>query len=317
MTATKPAGTAPTDRTTSIAAQIRGAMDPILAADDAAALAKEAADAAKGETVNVRQGILGSLASLAHDGDWTPSDVVNGLTHMLAGQNDDRTKKTLSTFASEAKLAMHPTVRGFFQEFVDLRNEAWDAETAALKADKAAPQPLRRTFKRAYHMLKEMLLAGTKPAPEGVNPDGIGLCPPDAEGLVAWANARSPDIDPDKALKELTALKQKLGAICDQFPEVDLQMALDSLAKTITSGKKGLVIARCETTGEEVPAEYRSTVVPVAKAKGPRFGKAASTTVAAPAAAAVVQAPNDDADVGGVTPDEGVGAVDIDQLLAA
>jgi hypothetical protein len=242
----------PGDRSHTIANAIRAALEPMTSADAMRDEANNALTEAKDGSVNARELVMGNLAGLASQGDWTEQEI-NLAAVLMGKQSNAELPKAVATFVGEAKRAMHPAVRDDFANLVGVRNEAWEAEELARTIDKKAPQPVKKAFARKYHLLITLLGEAAK---------GNWLTTTDE--VVTFAQARDPDIDADKAMKALTKLREQLATIAANFPDVDLTAAADMLAKVVTP--KQLQEARDELLGLNQPAP---TTKPATKFNSP------------------------------------------------
>jgi hypothetical protein len=231
------------DRTNNIAAQMRKAMNPILDADEARdktkAETKNLNDAAETGATNARETVLRNLAAAAHAGDWTQAEIGLGAA-LMAKQSNAELPKSIATFIGEAKSAMHPDVREYFDSIVAIRDGAWLAEAEAKEIDKAAPQPIKKLVKRKYHLLTRMMGEGIK---------GNWLTTIDK--VVEFCSDRDPDLNAETVYKQLEKLRVELGKMVVGFPDNDLVAAVDTLNKVQL---QDLVAARAEKLGEDAPA---------------------------------------------------------------
>jgi hypothetical protein len=230
--------------------------------------ANNALTEAKDGSVNARELVMGNLAGLASQGDWTEQEI-NLAAVLMGKQSNAELPKAVATFVGEAKRAMHPAVRDDFANLVGVRNEAWEAEELARTIDKKAPQPVKKAFARKYHLLITLLGEAAK---------GNWLTTTDE--VVTFAQARDPDIDADKAMKALTKLREQLATIAANFPDVDLTAAADMLAKVVTP--KQLQEARDELLGLNQPATA-ATTKPATKFNSPNAAKPTRVAGSVPA----------------------------------
>lgn len=229
-----------------IARQIRGAVLPILAADADTKEAKDAAQNASQAGVSLRESIMVSLAALSQKGQWSEREVSTAAAKAAAGQNDKATAQTITTFVGECKRAMKPMVRAHVPMLIDLRDAAWDAETEAWNLDKTnAPTPLRKAFKRKYHMLIQLFDQAEQ-----------GNVFEDTASVIAFAETRDPALDYKAVKKRLDTIRKTLAQFYHDFPVDDIQLCVDTLNEVTD---KALKASRDEGT---VPVKATPVVTP-------------------------------------------------------
>ncbi len=198
-----------TNRNEEIRAVIRGALSPIVGADDAKSATQAAfQDAASGATT-AREGVMAALASASAAGDWTDAEIDAASRAAVSSFNDKATQRSLGTYMGEARRAMRATVRDRFADIVALRDTVWAAE----KADKDGPWPCKAAFARSYHMLTALL----SEAGEGRIHD-VG-------SVIAFARTRDPANDPVKVAKRLADIANELRTIAATFKLAELAPA--------------------------------------------------------------------------------------------
>lgn len=239
-----------------IARQIRGAVLPILAADSDTKEAKDAAQNASQAGASLREDIMLALAALSQKGQWTEREV-SAAAAKAAAMSNNKDDKSLSTFIGETKRAMHPLVRAHVPGLIDLRDATWDSETEAWNLDKKnTPTPLRKAFKRKYHMLITMF---------GEAADGNVF--EDTASVIAFAEANNPDHDYKKVHDRLMAIRKTLSEFYHDFPVDDIQLCVDTLNEVT---EKALKASREEGVTQPAVTQKTTTVVaPVAEVEEP------------------------------------------------
>lgn len=228
-----------------IARQIRGAVLPILAADTDTREAKEAHANASQQGVSLRESIMISLAALSQKGQWTEREV-SAAAAKAASMSNNKDDKSLATFIGETKRAMNPLVRAHVPTLIDLRDASWDAETEAWNLDKKSPTPLRKAFKRKYHMLITLFGEAEK-----------GNVFEDTASVIAFAEANDPSLDYKKVAERLKKIRSDLAAFYHDFPVDDIQLCVDTLNEVT---EKALKSSREENT---VPVKATTVVQPI------------------------------------------------------
>jgi hypothetical protein len=272
--------TKPNDRSHTIANAIRAALEPMTSADALRDEANEALNGAKLEAVNARELVMGKLAELAGQGAWTTQEI-DVAAVVMAKQSNAELPKSIATFVGEAKRAMHPDVRDEFANILEVRNEAWDAEELARSIDKKAPSPIKKAFARKYHVLITLLGEAAK---------GHWLTTVDE--VTAFAQARDPDVDADKALKALTKLREQLATIAANFPDADVVSAADMLTKIVTA--KQLQEARDELLGVSQTQSVTKPSKFTKAAAAPNATKPARVAGSVPVVTATTEVASDD-----------------------
>lgn len=218
----KPANIIDATRISDIAAKIRGACLGINEPDEAKKALQDQLNEAASESRNARERIMLTVAQMSHDDRWTAGEITAACKHAVETGNKMQSDKALATFISEVKNVAHPDVREVFPDLVDLRDAAWNAETQELAmadtGDKP-PAPLRKAFSRAYHMLGAMVRA----VKEGEAAFDT------TEAVVAFAEARNPDHDPDRVAKRIEGIVKTLNAMFADFPHDDLKSCSEYL----------------------------------------------------------------------------------------
>jgi hypothetical protein len=239
------------DRTSSIAAQIRYALDDLTKTMDAKtkvqADAKEAVDGVKGTEVNQREITLGELSVLSYDNDWTMQEIK--IAAPLVTKGNVSLHKSMATFLGEAKAAMHPDVREVFSTIVQVRDAAWQAEVETLATNAASPAPIKKAFSRKYHFLLSLL----RQAADGVIYETVEEC-------VSYAQSRDPDYDPERIAKRLTKIREDLETFYADFPVEGIQACVSRLAGV---GVGELVEARAQKLGNKRKGRAKSATVVV------------------------------------------------------
>lgn len=158
MATTKPQLTAEERaRIAQLADQLSGIVAPFKGANADKNDARTEWDNQSKNEVNVREQVMVGAADFSQRHQLGANDISSVAAQVCKRHNDDATRKTFETFVGEIKGAMQPGVRAHVQRLVDLRNETWDAEEERKRLDKDEPTPLRGTFKRKYHMLKQIV----------------------------------------------------------------------------------------------------------------------------------------------------------------
>ena len=216
-----------------------GAVDR--AADDliAARLSTTAADK---ETVNVREATMLTLADMAFMGDWSEGEVAAGMRGALKLYTNSETPKAVSTFAGEARMVMHPSVRSGLPAMINTINLAWSAETADRAKDKDTPTPLRHAFKRKYHLIISTVRAQLN----------TGATYPTVDALVAWAETLNPDLDAAKVHARLQSIIGTLTDFHGDFPDADIEACIGFL--------NGITPEHLATAAREKAGEAGDTV---------------------------------------------------------
>ena len=249
---------------------------------------KAAAEDLDGMRVTKEVGRLANfatLADLAADGEWTTTEVEHAATAVSVKRfQGQKVSPTVQTFMGELRLVMHPNVRDDYRRIADSVKDAWDIETATHEADKNAPTPIRKAFKRKYHFLVRTL----RQAEEG------NYFATQAD-LARWVSSCDPDLDPAKLFKALEKARDALREVNDAVYIEDVKSALDVL-DTIEAGA------------------YKAALGLPAKAPTSSARSATSHVVKPAPVIAPTNAPAPAATVAGVEPLEG--AVDLDAFLA-
>ena len=125
--------------------------------ESAHAAASEAKKLTDSDRLNVREVIMGDLAAVSEAQAWTEGEIKHAIVlysrRVSNGDKNDKSLKTMATFVSELKNAVHPNVRAFFPDIVKVRDEAWEADEMREKGD----QPVRKVWARKFHMLTRLL----------------------------------------------------------------------------------------------------------------------------------------------------------------
>jgi hypothetical protein len=201
------------DRIQDIAQKIYNAVQPFSALDSERADLKDALENKRKEGYSEREMIMSNVAQIAIAEAWTYKEVKGAVKVAAKMGNQGKLASTVAVFISEVSKAAHPLVRGRLTDLLNLRDEAWDAETLTIQADKTAARPLRKAFKRKYQMLTEMLTAikdGTYDFTTAVN-------------LIEWAEANDPSKDAKKIAERLEAIREKLSEFALEFPHTDIE----------------------------------------------------------------------------------------------
>lgn len=228
-----PSGTTEAHGVADIQRHISAAFAEFDKVDAARKLAKSDADLATDAAIGEREKKLRSLAAIAHKAAWSEDDTTEAVKKAieLHAGNDKSKKSSLSTFASEIKLACGKRVRGHVADMFDLARTAWDDERAAAATDSDAPQPLKKAYSRLYHVVVQGMMRAAK--------DGW-LVPTNAEELNEFAlraiEARRVDYKRVKA--RLDNIKKELQGFHDDFPVEGIAACIEFLGEVDTDDLK-------------------------------------------------------------------------------
>ena len=230
--------TADEQRTADIAKELFGALDTS-SLDRAKAEAAEASKEASGAAETGRVGALLAAARISQYHQLSDTDIARVAAKAIA-ISPAESRKALNTFMSEVKYAMHPGVRSWADNIKDAVWEVFEAE----KQDKAN-QSCKKAFARPYHMLTAAFRAAAK---EG----RVILSFSDA---MEFALDNNPDVDPDKALKALAEMCDKLEGLNLNFPGIEaIAEALHGLnaidKDTVLNAREGLLSRRADATNK-------------------------------------------------------------------
>lgn len=204
---------------------IRRELNSVVDATDDESLAKEGLDAARKTTGSARETVMGTLAGVASANQWTANEIdAAGAFGLVEAAGNRKLPRSVATYLSELKRAMHPNVAPFFPAFVTLRDEVWAAEVAALKIDKDAPAPLKAAFGRSYHALNAILSVAKD----------AEYCE-DAADVVALAHARTAaqNADVERATGKLAAALALLAEVQAHHKSGELAAGIDMVAKAM------------------------------------------------------------------------------------
>lgn len=209
-----PAGTLEAQSVADITRQISAAFAEFDKSDSARKLAVQDAKTAGDATIGAREKLLRSVASVAHRAAWSDDDTAEAVKKAVeqhAG-NDKSKKSSLSTFASEIKLASSKRVRGRVAEMFDLAREAWELEQ--LDDSEGAPKPLRKAFSRMYHVVVQGMMRAAK--------DGRPV-PTTTDELADFAQATldARRIDTKRVKARLDNIRKELQSFTADFGAVD------------------------------------------------------------------------------------------------
>ena len=234
-------------RVANIAGQIRAAVSPVAMSGSDNDQAKENAKLASDAHRQSREGVFIVLADLSHTGSWT-QDEIEGAAAAARAMSNAQDQKALSTFIGEAKVSMHPFVRGKVSALTTLRDLVWGEEEALKESDSGAATLFKDVFKRKQHMLTSMFNATR---------DGRRL--DSASDMVAFARDRAEEqrLDSDKVLKKLKAIQSQLSDFYRDFPLDDVGAAISDLEKVdkaqLEAVKRDAVMSDTTTVVEDEP----------------------------------------------------------------
>lgn len=204
------------DRTDEIARAIANTCLPIVGAKMHQDDCQEAFQSAVAGRLNTRESIFIALADLSLSGGWLPNEIDRAAKEAVRiSSNGNKLDKSMTTMVSESKVAMHPTVRAFVPSLVQMRDNIWAVEGVLTKED---PQPYRKTFSRAQHMLTRMFVA----VRDGVKLDTMEACD-------VWVASLSPDLDPKKMHAKALAALNTLIDVQRAIPTGLVQRAINEL----------------------------------------------------------------------------------------
>lgn len=230
-----------------VKAAVNGELTAFVSAAQDVHIARQGVKTAGDAEMGVRQRILTKLATLSGKQGWTDKQIEQGVKDAIQAFLDGKpnyTPGTLRQLGTEMRRAMHPQVREHVkQAFADAK-AAWDAEGAAIDADKDAPKPLRDKFSRAYQ-----LVAGAGGI-LATHQAGDAVTASDPE-LLAETRTREQREDPKLAEKALKRLQQQVADMCETFPHNDLIavgkfLARMDAAKLETARKSALRAAKAK-----------------------------------------------------------------------
>jgi hypothetical protein len=122
----------------------------------------EARDAAKGASVasyGKREEILRAMAGAAAKGKWSNADLEAGVTAALTAATNGVANNSLKTFAGEISRACNERVRDHVDTFFAVSTRLWNAEKAAIEADKDAPRPISNAYARSIQLAHALMAA--------------------------------------------------------------------------------------------------------------------------------------------------------------
>lgn len=188
-------------------------------ADATRQMAREDANTEAEKTIGVRESLLTRLADQAHRGSWSNDDTADVIKGAIEAHKGNKKSSSLSTFASEVKLACDKRVRRHVTDTFSLAHGAWDAEANNDASD--APKPLRKAFSRCYHTA----IAAFKATKD----DGTTF--EASEQLIDFANAtiRNREIDYNRVAKRLKSIHEELSKVGDDFPVDGISMCVEFL----------------------------------------------------------------------------------------
>ncbi len=243
----------PNTRISTVADEVAKVFATIAHADDLRSGARDMLTDASQSATNAREDALLALAAAATAGQWSKYEIDEGCAKAIERRNSK--DNTIATFASEIKLACHPSVRAKLPTLRQCVTDAWDAEAAAYKADKKLPRPIAKAFSRKYHALRACM----KEVSEGREFAGTSA-------IVQFAVARDPDLDHVRVAKRLQAIRKALQEFYADFPVEGLRDCDEFLAEI---GKTELEAARkAKLEGVNAPAPEASEPETVEPAQG-------------------------------------------------
>lgn len=207
MTNATPAGTV-VMTVDDIKRHVNVAFTEFTQADATRQMAREDANAENERTIGVRESLLIRLANHAHSGNWSNDDTTEIVKGAIEAHKGNKKSSSLSTFASEVKLACDKRVRRTVADTFSLARKAFDAETADDTKD--APKPIHKAFSRCYHTA----IAAFKATKDD------GAVWEDAEDFTTFAHEtiRNREIDYNRVAKRLKAIREELSKFHDDFP---------------------------------------------------------------------------------------------------
>lgn len=256
-----------------IGAAILAAARPVFAGADAVLESREHLDATKENDRSVRERVMIDLAKLSRDNRWSLDDINSGVKMAATHENDDRNKKTLSTFLTEVKYATFPNVRDQFDTILAAVNTAWETEQGDYEVDKDTPRPIRAAFTRRYHAIVRTLKQVS---------DGVEIATPD--DVKRLAESFDPTLSATKQFKRITGAIDTLREVYELFPVKALVEAatwLDGVTE------EHLAAAKKATQDAVKLAPLPDTAKPVSPASGAPSAKASMPSAEALAKAKV------------------------------
>jgi hypothetical protein len=266
MTATTTPAQAPMSAKVSalhaMAGHIRGAVSSVLMGDADKAEAQQAFQGAANAAVGARESAFVALADISANENWVADDIDRAAKLVVDSMNVAAEKKSAATFVSEAKNAMHPSVRVFTQKLITTATECWMAEDEIKKADKSAKLPIRAAFQRRYHLVTSLL----KEAKDGRVFSTY-------EDVLRFAETRDPDLNAKKQADAIETMRVNLARICGNFPADDLQAAVDALGgiteTLLANARRDHLIATGQVEAEPEPDTANA---PAAEAESQTLG---------------------------------------------
>jgi hypothetical protein len=225
-----PAGTIEHHGVSDISRIVGSYLKEFDAADGKRKLARADADTATENAIGERERILRVVAAIAHKAAWSEDDTTEAVKKAieLHAGNDKSKKSSLSTFASEIKLACGKRVRAQVGTIFDLARVAWDAEQ--LDDSEDAPRPLKKAFSRMYHTAQAVMRAAKESQPVPATTDEL------ADFAIRTLEARRVDYKRVKA--RLDAIKKELQGFYDDFPVEGIGACLEFLGEVDTDDLK-------------------------------------------------------------------------------
>jgi hypothetical protein len=232
------------------------------------------------EAAGVRERVMGEMAQLSADEDWSAdhiTDAAKAAVEQWKGAHN-LVSASLAQFAVELRRAMHPSARDYVVDaFADSR-EQWEA------SGQTEAKPLQKAFAKRYHMvagskgvLQAHIDADKAPPKPGEADKRLATGHDDASDPYAIAGAKQAveRVDPKAAARVIAKLVKAVEAIKAEFPvgELDeiLLLAMDLDANTFAKAKAKAAIEAAKA------AKRRSVLTAPAAPAAPRKGKAAAT----------------------------------------
>jgi hypothetical protein len=238
--------TLPNTSIQTIVSKITDAFNKIQGVDTDRSDARKLLEGAAQSATNAREDLLVNLANVATSEKWESDDIDAAIDQALKARNSQ--DNSIKTFASEIKRACHRNARKHVGQLRELATQVWDAENADTDGDKNLPKPCRKAFARKYHMLGRMI----SEAMDGNVFEGTSE-------VVQFALANDPAKDPKKAFKRVTAMRDQLRALADEFAVDGVIAAYEELNTTVGDGLKAF--AKSLTNVENTKPVQPSNVV--------------------------------------------------------
>lgn len=239
---------------------LRQAIAPMVDCEAAQAAARTAKDAAEEDTRNTRINVMASCARIA-----SKYNVPANMTEVLANEaaknlnvTDETLKKTIVTLVGQIKTAMHPLVRGKFEDLVTWIREVRKAE-AIIK--KAVPKggitpklPVSEAWAREYHAVAAVMIA-TRDQLYHFN---------GASDVEAYAKTFDPDLSPKKVFEKLSQMAIDLHRIVGNWNDKNLAAAYEQIGGITLQHLEDMARLRANAAEKRARAmtEASSTVEP-------------------------------------------------------